>query len=109
MRARLERKRERLARRLARHESELATHRQRVAQRDPCAVLSPAASTEDAEQEVRSWIAVEAESELVAVDRALRMLEETPERFGRCERCGNAISAERLDLLPHTTTCQRCA
>jgi DnaK suppressor protein len=109
LRERLERERERLARRLERHGSDLATHRQRVAQRDPCAILSPAAATEDAEQEVRSRMAAEAESELAAVDRALRRLEEAPDQFGRCERCGDAISTARLELLPHTTLCERCA
>jgi DnaK suppressor protein len=109
MRERLERERDRLARRVARHDSDRATHRQRVAQRDPCAILSPAAATEDAEQEVRSRMAAEAESELAAVDRALRRLEEAPDQFGRCERCGDAISTARLELLPHTTVCQRCA
>jgi RNA polymerase-binding transcription factor DksA len=84
-------------------------HRQRVSQRDPCAIFSPAAATEDAEQEVRSRMAAEAEGELAAVDRALRRLEEAPDRVGRCERCDGAISIARLDLLPHTTLCQRCA
>ena len=26
-------------------------------------------------------------------------------RFGRCEACGDAIEAERLDALPYTTLC----
>jgi RNA polymerase-binding transcription factor DksA len=109
MRERLERERDRLARRLERHGSDLATHRQRVAQRDPCAILSPTAATEDAEQEVRSRMAAEVESALAAVDRALRRLEEAPDQFGRCGRCGDAISTARLDLIPHTTVCQWCA
>ncbi|MGH2816202.1 MAG: TraR/DksA family transcriptional regulator, partial [Actinomycetota bacterium] len=25
--------------------------------------------------------------------------------FGRCEACGGAIEAERLDALPHATLC----
>jgi RNA polymerase-binding transcription factor DksA len=109
LRERLERERERLARRLERYGSDLATHRQRVAQRDPCAILSPAAATEDAEQEVRSRMAAEAESDLAAVDWALRRLEEAPDQFGLCARCGGAISAARLELLPATTLCERCA
>jgi len=109
MRARLELERERLTRRLARHESDLSAHRHRVAQRDPCAIFNPAVATEDAQQEVRSGMATEVESELAAVDRALRRLGAAPDRFGRCERCGDAISPARLDLLPHSTVCQRCA
>jgi DnaK suppressor protein len=29
--------------------------------------------------------------------------------YGRCERCGDGIGAERLDALPATTTCVGCA
>jgi RNA polymerase-binding transcription factor DksA len=29
--------------------------------------------------------------------------------YGTCERCGGAIDAARLDLMPETTTCRACA
>ena len=29
--------------------------------------------------------------------------------YGRCERCGNEISPERLDALPDTRRCDSCA
>ena len=29
--------------------------------------------------------------------------------FGACERCGSAIAKTRLDVLPYTRTCARCA
>ncbi len=29
--------------------------------------------------------------------------------YGRCERCGDPIAAERLDAHPTATTCLRCA
>ena len=29
--------------------------------------------------------------------------------FGVCVACGNPISDERLELLPHTPRCKRCA
>jgi RNA polymerase-binding transcription factor DksA len=29
--------------------------------------------------------------------------------FGRCERCGHAISKARLDVVPYTRHCIRCA
>lgn len=29
--------------------------------------------------------------------------------YGQCARCGGEISDERLDLLPHTPFCRRCA
>jgi DnaK suppressor protein len=109
LRERLERERARLERRLARETTDLGTHRKRVSERDPCAILSPAAAAEDAEQEARSARAVEAARQLSAVESAIRRLEEASEEFGRCQRCGDAISAERLDLLPHATVCERCA
>lgn len=45
--------------------------------------------------------------ELEQVDSALERLEEGT--FGSCERCGNAISAERLEVLPYTPYCISCA
>ena len=29
--------------------------------------------------------------------------------FGTCLKCGEAISQERLDVLPHTPICRNCA
>ncbi|MFL6127197.1 TraR/DksA C4-type zinc finger protein [Actinophytocola sp.] len=29
--------------------------------------------------------------------------------YGTCTRCGSPIAPERLDALPATTTCIRCA
>ncbi|HKB05437.1 MAG TPA: TraR/DksA C4-type zinc finger protein [Gemmataceae bacterium] len=29
--------------------------------------------------------------------------------FGKCERCGNAIPKGRLEAIPYTRTCVRCA
>jgi len=29
--------------------------------------------------------------------------------YGRCERCGNEINPERLEILPTTTLCAQCA
>jgi RNA polymerase-binding transcription factor DksA len=41
------------------------------------------------------------------VDRALRALDEGT--FGRCERCGDAIAAERLAVRPAARRCIACA
>jgi DnaK suppressor protein len=109
LRERLESERARLERRLAREKIDLATHRKRVSERDPCAIFSPTAASEDAEQEIRAGRAAEAERQLAAVERAIRRLGEAPEEFGRCELCGGVISAARLDLLPHATVCEQCA
>ena len=45
---------------------------------------------------------------LYHIDQALRRLYQTPEQFGVCQECGEPISFERLDALPHTRLCVRC-
>ena len=45
---------------------------------------------------------------LYHIDEALRRLYRNPEHFGRCEHCGDEISFERLDALPHARLCIRC-
>src|ERR671925_2282392 len=42
------------------------------------------------------------------VNQALRRLYQTPEKFGRCEQCGEDIGFERLDALPHARLCIKC-
>ena len=42
------------------------------------------------------------------VNQALHRLYQAPEKFGRCEQCGEDISLERLDALPHARLCIRC-
>jgi RNA polymerase-binding transcription factor DksA len=48
-----------------------------------------------------------AEQHLAEIDEALQQLEKGI--YGRCERCGGPIEAERLAVLPHTTVCSGCA
>ena len=45
---------------------------------------------------------------LYHLDEALRRLYRTPEQFDVCEECGDKISFERMDALPHTTMCISC-
>jgi len=45
---------------------------------------------------------------LYHIDEALRRLYRNPEQFGQCEHCGDEISFERLDALPHARLCIRC-
>ena len=45
---------------------------------------------------------------LYHIDEALRRLYRNPEEFGKCEECGEEISFERLDALPHARLCIRC-
>ena len=45
---------------------------------------------------------------LYHIAEALRRLYRTPETFGICEECGETISFERLDALPHARLCITC-
>ena len=42
------------------------------------------------------------------VNEALRRLYGAPEKFGKCHECGEEISFERLDALPHARLCIKC-
>jgi RNA polymerase-binding protein DksA len=42
------------------------------------------------------------------LNQALRRLYTTPEKYGKCENCGEEISYERLDALPHARLCINC-
>src|SRR6266498_2729281 len=42
------------------------------------------------------------------VNEALRRLYQTPEKFGKCEQCGEDIGFDRLDALPHARLCIKC-
>jgi phage/conjugal plasmid C-4 type zinc finger TraR family protein len=46
------------------------------------------------------------EKKLAAIDRALRAAEKGS--YGICEVCGQPISAARLEVMPHSTTCIQC-
>lgn len=48
-----------------------------------------------------------AEKKKQEVEQALARLESGT--YGQCSRCGNPIEPERLELLPTTTVCCRCA
>ncbi|MFJ2828244.1 TraR/DksA family transcriptional regulator [Streptomyces sp. NPDC087263] len=49
----------------------------------------------------------QASDHLAELDRALERLERGA--YGRCERCGEPIPAERLEVRPAATTCVPCA
>ncbi len=42
------------------------------------------------------------------VNEALRRLYANPQEFGKCQECGEEISFERLDALPHARLCIKC-
>ena len=65
--------------------------------------------TDTMEQE-KSFLLASAEGRrLYQIDEALRRLYKQPDDFGNCVVCGKAIAAERLDLIPWTTTCSEHA
>lgn len=47
------------------------------------------------------------EDKLDALGRAIAMAKKGT--YGICEKCGEAIPQERLDIVPETTLCVRCA
>lgn len=49
-----------------------------------------------------------ARQELAELTDALRRLQERPETFGMCERCGNQIPEARLEIVPTTRRCNLC-
>lgn len=46
------------------------------------------------------------QNKLLAIERALRAEEKGS--YGICEICGQPIHPERLEVMPHTTTCIKC-
>jgi DnaK suppressor protein len=49
----------------------------------------------------------QAQAQVETIHKALRNLAEG--RYGVCQRCGESIDPERLEILPLTTLCVRCA
>jgi len=47
------------------------------------------------------------QEEIRAIKAALQRIEEG--EYGACVRCGDEISAERLDLVPFAPLCRKCA
>lgn len=59
------------------------------------------------DDEVRIGIGDLTKQEIQDVRRTLQLLDSGA--YGRCTRCGKAIDAARLELLPYTSTCVQCA
>ncbi len=63
----------------------------------------------DAMEREKAFLFASKEGRLLRrVDGALRRLYREPERYGRCESCGEEIAFERLDALPHARLCILC-
>ena len=102
-RARLLEERERVTRDLARYHAQ-----SQVSLRDQSGELSTAPGemgTDTEDQEVDAANAARQSLELEEIDAALDRLYHTPEEYGRCEKTGEPISYERLDLIPWARTC----
>ena len=67
----------------------------------------PEGATLAFEREHAAALISQARQHLADIDAALLRLAE--DGYGRCERCGRPIGAERLAARPATTTCIRCA
>ena len=63
-------------------------------------------ATETVEREIEQSLEDNAEHLLASIDAALHRIEDGS--YGRCERCGEAISEERLEALPYATKCIEC-
>ena len=64
-------------------------------------------ATEREEDEVLEGLGDQGLQELRQIELALSKIEAGT--YGECVKCGDEISAERLDLLPHAPLCRVCA
>ncbi|HKV51210.1 MAG TPA: TraR/DksA C4-type zinc finger protein [Gemmatimonadaceae bacterium] len=102
-RKRLLEERERIARDLARYHAQTE-----VSLRDQSGALSMAPGelgTDTEDQELDASNAARQTHELEEIDEALERLYHRPDRYGLCEKTGEPIPYERLDLIPWATTC----
>ena len=67
----------------------------------------PEGATIAFEREHAAALIRQARQRLAEIDAAMLRLDDGS--FGRCERCGQPIGAERLAARPTTTTCITCA
>ena len=61
--------------------------------------------TDTMEQEKDQMLRSMEGEQLQEIDEALRKLYKEPDAFGKCEKCGDAIAFERLDLVPWARLC----
>lgn len=67
----------------------------------------PEGATVAFEREQLAGLRTRVQQQLSEIDAALERVREGG--YGRCENCGRAIGEERLDALPVTRYCIRCA
>ena len=61
--------------------------------------------TDTEDQEFDAANAARQTNELAEIDAALERLYQTPDAYGRCERAGEPIPFDRLEVLPWARTC----
>ncbi|MBO6602860.1 MULTISPECIES: TraR/DksA family transcriptional regulator [Paracoccaceae] len=64
-------------------------------------------ATEREDDEVLEQMGVSGQAEIRQIKAALARIEAG--EYGLCTKCDEAISEERLDLLPFTPFCRKCA
>ncbi len=64
-------------------------------------------ATEREGDEVLERMGVSGQAEIRQIKAALKRMDDG--EYGFCVKCGNQISEERLDVLPFTPFCRRCA
>lgn len=64
--------------------------------------------TDTMEQEKEALLAHSEGEQFLEINESLRRLYKEPEQFGKCERCGNEIALDRLDMVPWARLCISC-
>ncbi len=64
-------------------------------------------AVEREEDEVLEGMGLSAQAEIRMIKAALQRMDEG--EYGYCVECGDKISEERLDILPYTPFCAKCA
>lgn len=74
---------------------------------EPADTDSEERATERESDEVLEQLGNAGLTEVRMIEAALSRIEDGT--YGTCVKCGEDISAERLDVLPHTPMCKNCA
>jgi RNA polymerase-binding transcription factor DksA len=96
----------------ARLHSELAEAREELARLEKKLENRPDFGLGEGSPDIYEWemnlaLRERAVAKIASVEDALESLEEGS--YGTCERCGEEIEPERLQILPNTTLCVKCA
>ena len=69
----------------------------------------PADDGTDSDEQEKGLMLLGREGRLMSrIDSVLLRLYREPDQYGKCEQCGSAIGAERLDLVPWARFCLDC-